>query len=55
MEARFILAADKRLGATHVRNAGGRAMDAVRTLAVLQTIAPIHTIAVMHHTGSFPE
>jgi carbonic anhydrase len=36
-----------------VRNAGGRAFDAIRTLAVLQTIGAPKTIAVMHHTGSF--
>lgn len=34
-----------------VRNAGGRAFDAVRTLAVLQTIGAPGTIAVVHHTG----
>jgi carbonic anhydrase len=39
------------LGATMVRNAGGRVFDALRTLAVLQTIGAPGTIAVMHHTG----
>ncbi len=34
-----------------VRNAGGRAFDAIRTLAVLQTIGNPGTIVVMHHTG----
>lgn len=34
-----------------VRNAGGRAFDAIRTLAVLQTIGSPGTIVVMHHTG----
>lgn len=34
-----------------VRNAGGRAFDAIRTLAVLQTIGQPGTIVVMHHTG----
>ena len=34
-----------------VRNAGGRAFDAIRTLAVLQTIASPGAIVVMHHTG----
>ena len=34
-----------------VRNAGGRAFDAIRTLSVLQTIGAPGTIAVMHHTG----
>ncbi|KAH8601527.1 hypothetical protein B0O99DRAFT_588725 [Bisporella sp. PMI_857] len=33
-----------------IRNAGGRAMDAIRTLAVLQTVAAAGTIAVIHHT-----
>ena len=33
-----------------VRNAGGRAFDAIRTLAVLQTIGAPGTIVVMHHT-----
>jgi len=33
-----------------VRNAGGRAFDAIRTLAVLQTIGNPATIVVMHHT-----
>ncbi|KAK3067023.1 hypothetical protein LTR53_016338, partial [Teratosphaeriaceae sp. CCFEE 6253] len=36
--------------ATMVRNAGGRAFDAIRTLAVLQTIGAPGTIIVMHHT-----
>ncbi len=36
--------------ATMVRNAGGRAFDAIRTLAVLQTIGQPGTIVVMHHT-----
>ena len=36
-----------------VRNAGGRAFDAIRTLSVLQTIGNPGTIAVMHHTGEF--
>jgi carbonic anhydrase len=38
-----------------VRNAGGRAFDAIRTLSVLQTIGRPGTIAIMHHTGLFPE
>ncbi|KAE9966263.1 hypothetical protein BLS_007120 [Venturia inaequalis] len=33
-----------------VRNAGGRAFDAIRTLAALQTIGAPGTIVVMHHT-----
>ena len=36
--------------ATMVRNAGGRAFDAIRTLAVLQTVGQPGTIVVMHHT-----
>lgn len=40
--------------ATMVRNAGGRAFDAIRTLAVLQTIGSPGTIVVMHHTGMSP-
>lgn len=39
------------LEATSVRNAGGRAFDAIRTLAVLQTIGSPGTIVIMHHTG----
>ncbi|KAH6663511.1 carbonic anhydrase [Halenospora varia] len=35
---------------TMVRNAGGRAFDAIRTLVALQTIGAPGTIAVMHHT-----
>jgi hypothetical protein len=34
-----------------VRNAGGRAFDAIRTLSVLQTIGNPGTIVVLHHTG----
>jgi carbonic anhydrase len=41
---------DATLKATMVRNAGGRAFDAIRTLAVLQTIGNPTTIVVMHHT-----
>jgi hypothetical protein len=37
--------------ATMVRNAGGRAFDAIRSLSVLQTIGDPGTIVVMHHTG----
>ncbi|KAJ5772103.1 hypothetical protein N7520_002632 [Penicillium odoratum] len=33
-----------------VRNAGGRAFNAIRTLSVLQTIGAPGTIIVMHHT-----
>jgi len=40
----------KTVRATMVRNAGGRAFDAIRSLAVLQTIGAPGTIVVMHHT-----
>lgn len=39
-------------GVTMVRNAGGRAVDAIRTISVLQTIGNPNTI-VVHHTGRF--
>ncbi|RFU27146.1 hypothetical protein B7463_g9192, partial [Scytalidium lignicola] len=45
-----ILGIDQTLKATMVRNAGGRAFDAIRTLSVLQTIGAPGTIVVMHHT-----
>ncbi|ORY07285.1 carbonic anhydrase [Clohesyomyces aquaticus] len=45
-----ILGLDATLKATMIRNAGGRVVDAIRTLAVLQTIGAPGTIAVMHHT-----
>ncbi|KAE9969563.1 hypothetical protein EG328_006806 [Venturia inaequalis] len=45
-----ILGLDPTLKATMVRNAGGRAFDAIRTLAALQTIGAPGTIVVMHHT-----
>jgi len=45
-----ILGIDPTLKATMVRNAGGRVLDAIRTLAVLQTIGNPGTIVVMHHT-----
>lgn len=38
-------------GITMVRNAGGRAVDAIRTISVLQTIGHSKTVIVMHHTG----
>jgi carbonic anhydrase len=38
-------------GITMVRNAGGRAVDAIRTISVLQTIGRAKTVVVMHHTG----
>ncbi|KAL6872979.1 carbonic anhydrase [Trichoderma novae-zelandiae] len=37
-------------GVSMIRNAGGRAMDAVRTISVLQTIAHSKTVVVLHHT-----
>lgn len=33
-----------------IRNAGGRVLDALRTLTALQTIGAPGTIVVMHHT-----
>ncbi|TVY24492.1 Uncharacterized protein LHYA1_G007078 [Lachnellula hyalina] len=45
-----ILGIEATLKATMVRTAGGRAFDAIRTLAVLQTIGNPTTIVVMHHT-----
>jgi carbonic anhydrase len=38
-------------GVTMVRNAGGRAVDAIRTISVLQTIGNPKTVVVLHHTG----
>ncbi len=38
-------------GVTMVRNAGGRALDAIRTISVLQTIGNPKTVVVLHHTG----
>ncbi|KAH8894497.1 carbonic anhydrase [Thozetella sp. PMI_491] len=37
-------------GVTMVRNAGGRAIDAIRTISVLQTIGNPKTVVVVHHT-----
>ncbi|KAH9206827.1 carbonic anhydrase [Leptodontidium sp. 2 PMI_412] len=45
-----VLGIDATLKATMVRNAGGRVLDAIRTLAILQTIGNPGTIVVMHHT-----
>ena len=42
-------------GITMIRNAGGRAVDAVRTISVLQTIGDARTVVVMHHTGEYIE
>ncbi|KAJ5133626.1 hypothetical protein N7448_001353 [Penicillium atrosanguineum] len=33
-----------------IRNAGGRAFDAIRSLSIMQTAAAPGTIVVMHHT-----
>ena len=43
----------RRLEASVTRNAGGRAMDALRSLIVLDNLAPIGVVIVVHHTGSF--
>ncbi|KAL7809705.1 carbonic anhydrase [Trichoderma aethiopicum] len=37
-------------GISMVRNAGGRAMDAIRSISVLQAIAGAKTLVVLHHT-----
>ncbi|KAG0303622.1 hypothetical protein BGZ99_002629 [Dissophora globulifera] len=37
-------------GLTMVRNAGGRALDSVRTISALQAIGNPRTVIVMHHT-----
>ncbi|KAJ5831918.1 hypothetical protein N7474_000229 [Penicillium riverlandense] len=37
-------------GVTMVRNAGGRALDAIRTISVLQTIGNPKIVLVVHHT-----
>ena len=37
-----------------VRNAGGRASDAIRSLVTLDSLLPLGTIIVIHHTGNFP-
>ncbi len=42
---------DSSIRVTMVRNAGGRAFDAIRTIAVLQSISGAGTLAVLHHTG----
>lgn len=34
-----------------IRNAGGRASDALRSIATLDAIAGLSTIIVVHHTG----
>lgn len=40
-------------GVTMIRNAGGRAFDAIRTMSVLQTIGHTKTVIIMHHNGEF--
>ena len=36
-----------------VRNAGGRASDALRSIATLDAIGGLSTIIVVHHTGKY--
>ena len=36
-----------------IRNAGGRASDALRSIATLDAIAGLSTIIVIHHTGKY--
>jgi carbonic anhydrase len=43
---------DKAVRATHVRNAGGRAADALRSLAVLGSLSNPGMVVVVHHTGT---
>lgn len=47
----YVLHDNVNLEALVVRNAGGRAVDAFRSLEVMGTIAPIDLIIVVHHTG----
>lgn len=47
------LHANTNLEALVIRNAGGRAVDAFRSLEVMGTIAPIDLIVVVHHTGMY--
>jgi len=53
----FLLSVQLRYGwqefteAAIIRNAGGRAVDAVRSLVVLNTLVKIGTVLVIHHTG----
>jgi carbonic anhydrase len=37
-----------------IRNAGGRAVDAIRSLEVMGTIGAIQLIVIVHHTGKIP-
>jgi hypothetical protein len=36
-----------------IRTAGGRAVDGIKSLAVLQTISGAGIVVVMHHTGQW--
>jgi hypothetical protein len=47
------LRANTNLEALVIRNAGGRAVDAFRSLEVMGTIGPIDLIVVVHHTGMY--
>jgi carbonic anhydrase len=42
-------------GVTMIRNAGGRAFDAIRTMSVLQTIGHTKTVIIMHHNGGLTD
>lgn len=42
-------------GLTMIRNAGGRAFDAIRTMSVLQTIGHTKTVIIMHHNGGLAD
>lgn len=47
------LHANANLEALVIRNAGGRAVDAFRSLEVMGSIAPIGLIVMVHHTGMY--
>lgn len=47
----FANRADGLLEAAIIRNAGGRASDALRSIATLDAIAGVAAIIVVHHTG----
>jgi hypothetical protein len=47
----YILIRDSAPKPAVIRNAGGRAVDAVRSLVVLNSLAKIGVVLVVHHTG----
>ncbi|KAH8648620.1 carbonic anhydrase [Xylariales sp. PMI_506] len=46
----MIFGIDASIKATMIRNAGGRAFDAIRTVSVLQAIGGAKMVVVIHHT-----